>query len=158
MNYMESKKKLDELRRENEVLFRMAISHLMDVGIRHLTDENIAKTCAEIMKEDDTHSFMTNEYKCAIIKTAGELAKIDHIHLLNYISKEVYYDVGDNKISYNRAMQIIRDCLCYTADNFGAYPCESDVTLEDFRNMGLADEEIEYFGWSHLFDVEEEEE
>lgn len=158
MNYMESKKKLDELRKRNEGLFRMAISHLMDVGIRHLTDENIAETCTEIMKEDDTHSFMTNEYKCALVKTAGELAKIDHIHLLNYISKEVYYDVGDNKISYNRAMQIIRDCLCYTADNFGAYPCENDVTLEDFRNMGLADEEIKYFGWSYLFDVEEEEE
>lgn len=45
MNYMESKKKLDELRRKNEVLFRMAISHLMDTGIRHFTEESVVRTC-----------------------------------------------------------------------------------------------------------------
>ena len=40
MDYLESKKKLDEIRNRNhEVVFRMAISHLMDVGIRHLDGE-----------------------------------------------------------------------------------------------------------------------
>lgn len=93
MSYKESKKKLDELRRQNEMMFRMAISHLMDVGIRHLTEENIEANCKEIMKEDDSKAFMTNEFKCELIRMSGELAKIDHIHLLVYISKEVYYDV-----------------------------------------------------------------
>jgi hypothetical protein len=93
MSYKESKKQLDILRRKDEMMFRMAISHLMDVGIRHLTEENIESTCKEIMKEDDSKAFMTNEFKCALIRMAGELAKIDHIHLLVYISKEIYYDV-----------------------------------------------------------------
>lgn len=157
-NYAESKQKLDTIRNRDEMLFRMAISHLMDVGIRHLTDENIAETCAEIMKEDDTHSFMTNEYKCALVKTAGELAKIDHIHLLNYISKEVYYDVGDNKISYQRAIEIIGNCLCYTADGYGAFDTDCEEILCKFREIDLGDEEIKYFGWGYLLDVEEEEE
>lgn len=95
MNYTETKKQIDALRNRNEVLFRMAISHLMDVGIRHLTEENITETCAEIMKQDDSYSFMTNEYMCELVKLAGELAKIDHIQLLYYISKEVHYDVGE---------------------------------------------------------------
>ena len=39
---------------------------------------------------------MTNNFKCDLIRIAGELAKIDHIHLLVYIQREVFYDVGDN--------------------------------------------------------------
>lgn len=97
MNYAETKKKIEIIRNRNELLFRMAISHLMDVGIRHLTEENIKATCAEIMKENDSHSFMTNNFKMTIVKTAGELAKLDHIHLLVYISREVVYDVGEEE-------------------------------------------------------------
>lgn len=96
MSYLESKKALDGLRLKNEMMFRMAISHLMDVGIRHLDEESILKTCRAIYKEDDSKSFMTNDFKCDLIIMAGELAKIDHIHLLVYIQREVTYDVGDN--------------------------------------------------------------
>ena len=153
-NYAESKQKLDAIRNRDEMLFRMAISHLMDIGIRHLTDENIAETCAKIMKEDDTHSFMTNKYQCAIVKTAGELAKIDHIHLLNYISKEVYYDVGDNKISYNRACDLLEACMEWLDDDIA----EVSDTLETFRFIGFTDNEIEELGYGFLLDIEEEEE
>lgn len=91
-NYREAEKFLNDLRRANgEVLFRMAISHLMDVGIRHLTEKNVAHTCAEIRKQDDSHSFMTNEYQCAIVETAYELTKVDHIELLKYIGKNVEF-------------------------------------------------------------------
>ena len=96
MTYTESKKILDKIRNRNEMMFRMAISHLMDVGIRHLDEENIERTCKAINREDDSKSFMTNSFKCDLIRMAGELAKIDHIHLLVYIQREVSYDVGDN--------------------------------------------------------------
>ena len=96
MTYAESKKALDKIRRYDEMMFRMAISHLIDVGIRHLDEENIDRTCKAIQKEDDSKSFMTNNYKCDLVRMAGELAKIDHIHLLVYIQRDVAYDVGDN--------------------------------------------------------------
>ena len=96
MTYLESKKKIDEIRRYDEVMFRMAISLLVDVGIRHLDEDNIKRTCDAIQKEDDSKSFMTNNYKCDLIRMAGELAKIEHIYLLVYIQREVTYDVGDN--------------------------------------------------------------
>ena len=96
MSYAESKRILDEIRSYDEVMFRMAISHLMDVGIRHLDEENIERTCKAIQKEDDSKSFMTNDFKCDLIRMAGELAKIEHIYLLVYIQREVTYDVGDN--------------------------------------------------------------
>ena len=97
MTYQESKRILEKIRNRNEIIFRMAISHLMDVGIRHLNEENIEKTCEEINKEDDSKRFMTNVYMCELVRMAGEIAKIDHIHLLVYIGKEVFYDVGQDK-------------------------------------------------------------
>ena len=96
MNYSESEKRLNEIRRQNEMMFRMAISHLMDVGMRHLDEESIEETCKAIQKEDDRHLIMTNNFKCDLVRMAGELAKIEHIHLLVYIQREVFYDVGDN--------------------------------------------------------------
>lgn len=77
-------------------MFRFSISHLLDVGIRNLTEENINECCAEIMKQDDSKFFMTNKFQCELVRMAGELAKLDHIHLLVYISREVYYDVGQD--------------------------------------------------------------
>ena len=96
MTYLESKKIIDKIRRQNEPMFRMAISHLIDVGIRHLDEDNIEYTCKEIQKEDDRKSFMTNDFKCDLVRMAGELAKIEHIHLLVYIQREVVYDIGEN--------------------------------------------------------------
>ena len=151
-SYVESKQKLDELRR-NEMLFRMAISHLMDVGIRHLTEENIEKTCAEIMKEDDSHSFMTNEFQCALIRTVGELAKIDHIHLLNYISKEIYYDVGDGLPNYNRVIGLLKGCM----NNIECAHDDLEYTLWDFEDIGFEDSELKQLGFGHLLEEEEEE-
>lgn len=96
MRYLESKKKLDKIRSYDEMMFRMAISHLIDVGIRHLDEENIKYTCDEIQKEDDSKSFMTNDYKCDLVRMSGELAKINHIHLLVYTQREITYDVGED--------------------------------------------------------------
>ena len=74
-------------------MFRMAISHMMDVGIRHLTEENIIETCKGIEKRDDSHAFMTNDYMCGLIIMAGEIAKIPHTELLVYVQREMEYDV-----------------------------------------------------------------
>lgn len=154
MTYTESKKKLDELRRTNEVMFRMAISHLMDVGIRHLTDDNIEETCKKIMQEDDTNHFMTNEFKCDLIRVAGELAQIDHIHLLVYISREMYFGVDDNHLSYNRLVYLAKGSISWIlADTY-----ETEYALQEVREMGFNDDEIEELGYGWMLDVEEEDE
>jgi ERCC4-related helicase len=151
--YVESKKKIEEIRNTNETMFRMAISHLMDVGIRHLTEENINRTCEEIMQEDDSKAFMTNEFKCDLIRTAGELARIDHIHLLVYISREVYYDVFDDEISYERLKCLAKGSISWIlADTY-----ETDYALQEIREIGFEDEEIESLGYGWMLDAEEEE-
>lgn len=85
---------INSIRRNyGEIIFRMAISHLMDVGMRNLTPELVNEAKDEIMKKDDSKMFVTNELLCDVVECAGELAKIDEIYLLVYISRNVEYDV-----------------------------------------------------------------
>ena len=152
-NYAESKKTLDKIRSKDEVMFRMAISHLIDVGIRHLTEENILRTCSNIIKRDDSKAFMTNEYMCDLVVMAGEIAKIPHIDLLVYVQREIDYDVFDGGISYSRAIKLLKNCLSWFADDC----CDYAETLERFELLDLNDDEIETLGYGYLFGVKEEE-
>lgn len=150
-NYVENKKKIEAIRDRSEPMFRMAISHLMDVGVRHLTEENIEHTCKEIMQEDDSNHYMTNEFKCDLIKIAGELAKINNIDLLTYISNEVYYDTGDDKISYERAIQMVQNCIDWiTADSY-----QEDAYSDLTSGIGFDSEELEKLGYKYLINEEE---
>lgn len=151
MTYKESKKKLDELRRKDELMFRMAISHLLDCGIRHLTEESIESTCNEIMQEDDCKHFMTNEFKCELIRMAGELAKINHIDLLVYISREIYYDVGDNKVDYQRAIELLEDCMTWMS-----YEWSDLEACRNFTEIGFSENELIEFGYKYLLTEEDE--
>lgn len=150
-NYIESKKKIDEIRNDvGEPMFRMAISHLMDVGIRNLDEENVRLACNEINKEDDSRSFMTNRFKCYIVETAAKLAQISHVDLLVYIQREVCYDVFDNALSYKRMKELL--CNSIISLDFNYSP------LDTLREIGFEDEEIVELGFKHLLNDEEEEE
>lgn len=134
MTYQESKKTLDAIRNRNEIMFRMAISHLMDVGIRNLDEAGIRLTCNAIEKEDDYNHIMTNAFKCDIVKTAGELAKIDHIHLLVYIQKEIVYDVGQDE--EERPMTLY-EYIQYSADEeITVWDNDYDIETYFYRNDG----------------------
>lgn len=152
MSYKESKKQIEEIRNRDEMLFRMAISHLVDVGIRNLTPKNVELVCIEMMTEDDSHSLMTNQFKCDLVHVAGLLAEIDHIHLLKYISEEVYYDVGDNHISYNTAIELLKKCMQWLDEDIALV----GDTLEAFYQIGFTDDEIEELGYGWLLEEEEE--
>lgn len=149
--YAESKKILDKIRGKDEVMFRMAISHLMDVGIRHLTEENILETCKGIAKRNDDKAFMTNDYMCELVMMSGEIAKVPHTDLLVYIQREVEYDVFDGAMTYKRAMRILRKCLDWIED-------DHLDTLDTFECLGLYDEEIESLGYGYLLNTKEDEE
>ena len=85
---------INSIRRNyGEIIFRMAISHLMDVGMKNLTPELVNEATDEIMKKDDSRMLVTNELLCDVVECAGELAKIDATYLLVYIGRNVEYDV-----------------------------------------------------------------
>jgi hypothetical protein len=151
--YAESKKKFDVIRnRVGEPMFRMAISHLMDVGIRHLTEEAVEETCNKIMQEDDTNHFMTNGFKCDLVRTAYELAQISHTDLIVYIQREIVYDVFDGMPSYGRAIELLKRCMNWIESDGDC--CQ---TLDNFEWIGFDDDDIEALGWGYVLDVKEEE-
>ena len=151
--YTESKKTLDKIRRKDEIMFRMAISHLMDVGIRHLTEENIRETCQTIRERDDSNAFMSNDFACDLLVMAGELAKIPHTDLLVYIQREIEYDVGDEGMPYSRVIHLLKGCVNIIERENGWEP---SPTLYDLKSIGFDDDEIEGLGFGYLLDVKEE--
>lgn len=152
-NYAESKKKFDEIRnRVGEPMFRMGISHLMDVGIRNLDKGLVEETCEKIMQEDDSKAFMTNGFKCELIRTAYDLAQISHVDLLAYISREMFYDTGDDMPTYDRAIKLLKGCMnFFVEDNSGIAD-----TCDVFDYIGFNDDEIEALGFGYILDVKEE--
>lgn len=151
-NYAESKKRIEKIRGDyRELAFRAGISHLMDVGIRHLTKELVDDACEKIMNEDDTSHIMTNDFKCDILRVAYELAQIPHIDLLVYIQREVEYDVFDGEISYSRAIRLLKDCVLGIE-----MQCNTDEeTLDKLENMEFEDDDIRALGFEYLLEDEE---
>ena len=169
MSYIESKKKLDAIRQKygckGDIIFRTAIQYIVEHGQYNFRDETWFDECVNDV--DDRHDlaekngkflFMTRNFEKTLLECARDMAYIEAYDLLIYIQREVWLGGGPiGEPDYQRAIEIIRNCLCYTSDGYGAYAEECNVMLQKFREMDLTDDEIAYFGWEYLFDVEEEE-
>lgn len=169
MSYAESKKKLDVIRQKycckGGVIFRTAIQYIVDHG-RELFNES---DWFEFQMEgiDKRHNkaeaenkvlFVTRNFEKAIMECARDIAQVKAYDILTYVQREVWLGGGEvGEPDYQRAIRIIRNCLCYTGDCYGTYREDVSETLRKFREMELTDDEISYFGWDYLFDVEEEE-
>lgn len=152
-NYTANKKKIESVRNwYGEFVFRGAISHLMDVGIRHLTKENVEEACKEIMASDDTGRFMTNEFQCEIVRAAYDLAQISHTDLLAYIQREVVYDVFNGVNSYQRAINLLKRCMDQIE---GDEDYNNTKTFQVFESIGFDDDELEALGFEYLIPTEE---
>lgn len=133
-----------------DILFRCALQHLIDVGARHLTPETIAKTSQEIIMrhnkaaKEGKHLFMTSDFEIAIVACAAELAQIDITDLLIYVQREMYYDAGDGKPSYQRLANLVQKLGDHIIDNN-----YTDDAINFLRGCDLTDDElIDFFGFS----------
>jgi len=76
-------------------LFRMALTHLVDVGTRHLTDVNVDEAIKQITANDKADkasgvtAIMTVEFQCEIVRCAASLAKFEIWDLFAYIKNYV---------------------------------------------------------------------
>lgn len=148
--YVESKKKIEATRnRYGEFVFRGGISHLMDVGIRHLTKDNVEETCKQIMASDDTGCFMTNEFQCEIIKAAYDLAQVPHTDLLVYIQREVVYDIFDGAPSYEKAIKLLKNCIDWFVDDC----CSNEEIIKRLEFLDIDDDDINSLGYGYLLNT-----
>jgi len=56
--------------------FIMAVSHLLDVGYRSMTEESVKETRLKIKaKEENPRAFMTNDFMAFIVETAYKISQ-----------------------------------------------------------------------------------
>ena len=77
-------------------MFRMGLTHLLDIGSQAFTEESVKKTYEKIMTEEE-NGLMTREFQCAIVKMAYEISKINATDILAFVSKEMYYAVSEGE-------------------------------------------------------------
>lgn len=70
--------------------FIMCVAHLMDVGYRSMTEENVKATIEEISKQNDEHHILSNEFKIFVVETAYKIATVANpIDLVKFASRFV---------------------------------------------------------------------
>jgi len=87
-------RRLDELMRDDEILFRVGIGHLLSVGYANLTDDAVERTIEEIeadalADEEVELRMISPAYQVAILKMAAKIREVPLWTLLKYISKKV---------------------------------------------------------------------
>lgn len=94
-NYPNFFKDIEEIRKKNEVIFRMSIDYLFEVGYRHMDKESMEETRKLVVEKEKENiknkviSFMTPEFTISIMETALELKEFPKWDLLYYISKKM---------------------------------------------------------------------
>ena len=94
MSEKENLQKLDCLMREDELLFRLGLTHLFSVGYENLTEEAVERTILLIEKEaleedEDFIPVITPEFRIAILKMAAKIREVPIWTILKYVSKKV---------------------------------------------------------------------
>lgn len=77
------------------MLFRMGLTHLVDVGVRNLNVDDVEESIKQITAKgeaDKANSIvpvMTPEFQCEIVRCAAELARFSIWTLFAYIKEHV---------------------------------------------------------------------
>lgn len=71
--------------------FRMALSHLFDIGFRNITEESIVECKEMIIATEETGTpIMTKEFQCRLLDVALELTRFSIWDLLYFVRTQVY--------------------------------------------------------------------
>ena len=91
---MDKSKEIQEVEnRYGQILFRMGLIHLVDVGMRQFNDVNAAEVLKQIeaetkdVEDQSRKSFISPEIKREIVNCATELAKFSPMELFIFINK-----------------------------------------------------------------------
>ena len=157
MSYKTSKTMLNKIRDDygckGEVLFRTALQYVVECGYHLFQDplwvqkqlDNIDVNHDEAQKEGKM-LFIGREFEKAIVKCAAEIAKVPAMDMLQYVQKEVW--LSGEGMDYQRAIELLKNYINSLDFNYSP--------LDELRNIGFEDYEIEELGYGWLFEEEEE--
>lgn len=142
---------LDSMRRQkSELVLRIAFNHLFDIGANSLKDVSYD----HIRENVSGNALMTDEFARDIVIYAKHLSRLPFVETTVWFSRNIAYDVGDDKPSYQRLEEIANEAIRFSV----ADPVVNEMpgeTLEHLRyDIDLTDEEIEHFGYGYILDCD----
>ena len=72
-----------------EDIFRLAITHLIHVGIEQFSKEDIDVLCERALRESPDNAIMTGEYQANILRCAHEICRFSVDDLLKFVKTDV---------------------------------------------------------------------
>lgn len=86
-------KKINEIgKKYGEHMMRMAIDHVIGVGVNNLKDINADEVCAQILRDTPANYIMTPEFRAELMRCSIELAQIPIGDILKYIQTNMACD------------------------------------------------------------------
>ena len=160
-NYTDAKSYIEKLRSEynckGDLIFRCAVQNVIEYGVVPLT-QNIAMEdwLSEIDSRHDKAEadgkilWIGRDFEKAITECTFKLAKVGSMNLMMYIQREVWHQDRRGEVSYDRAIELLRDVI-----NYMNYDLDDKVVLQTLEDVGFDEEEIRELGFSYLFNEEE---
>ena len=161
-NYTEAKKYIEKLRSEycckGDLIFRCAVQNVIEYGVVPLT-QNLAVEdwLSDIDRRHDEAEangkilWIGRDFEKAMAECTFKLAKVGSMNLMMYIQREVWHQDHCGEISYDRAIELLKDFISYGLD----YDDPSDELLNNLYDIGLDEDEIRELGFGYLFKEEE---
>ena len=157
MSYKESKMTLDKIREDygckGEIIFRTALLDVVQYGSDTFVDDWSYQHRLDAINEKHDAAetegkwlWITRDFEIAILECAKEISKIPAIDMLQYVQKEVW--LSGEGMDYQRAIELLKKCI--NSFDFNYSP------LDEIRNIGFEDDEIEELGYGYLLEEEEE--
>lgn len=144
---------LNAMKRENEMVLRLAIVHLTAVGADSLKKVSYD----EIRGNIKGNALMTADFTESIVIYAKHLSRLPICDMYVWMSRNLEYDVGDNKPSYKRLEKIADEAIRFSVSDPVCNNMVSETLNHLRNNIGLTDDEIEHFGYGYVLDCDADE-
>jgi hypothetical protein len=158
-NYTDAKSYIEKLRSEynckGDLIFRCAVQNVIEYGVVPLT-QNLAMEdwLSEIdSRHDEAEAngkilWIGRDFEKAITECTFKLAKVGSMNLMMYIQREVWHHDHCGEISYDRAIELLKDVISSRLD------CDdtNEKLLNNLYDLGFDDDdEIRELGFEYLF-------
>ena len=160
-NYTDAKSYIEKLRSEynckGDLIFRCAVQNVIEYGVVPLTQNlTMEDWLSEIDSRHDKAEangkilWIGRDFEKAITECTFKLAKIGSMNLMMYIQREVWHQDRRGEISYDRAIELLKDVI-----NYMNYDDADDVVTRNLGYIGFDEDEIRELGFGYLLDEEE---
>ena len=157
MKYEETKKIIDQIRQKygckGEIIFRCAITNVVDSGRTELKKKGYLESWLKNIDKRHDEAEQANkflvigrDFEKAIAECTCELAKVDTMHFVMYLQREIWMYNNPGEISYDRAISLLRSVI-----EWNLVDRETDFARDDLSSIGFDDDELIELGYEEVF-------